>query len=111
MKPPQLPQNRLIVEDHEEGLTREQDDGREHARPSTPYQARTSVPAEAGVDTERRGKGPYPNRRQVTAHIPRQLFLWLKSISAQTDKPMVEIFEEALTAYVNSFAAGKKFGG
>jgi hypothetical protein len=55
-------------------------------------------------------RGPYPGRRQVTAHIDRQLFLWLKSISAQTDKPMVEIFEEALNAYVSSFAAQKKFG-
>jgi len=56
------------------------------------------------------GRGPYPGRRQVTAHIDRQLFLWLKSISAQTEKPMVELFTEALDAYVRSFAAKKKFG-
>lgn len=55
------------------------------------------------------GRTVYPGRRQVTAHIPQQLFLWLKSISAQTDIPMVEIFEVALTDYVNSYAAKKKF--
>ncbi len=55
--------------------------------------------------------GAYPGRRQVTAHIPKDLFLWLKSISAQTDTPMVAIFEEALTQYVSRFAAQRKFGG
>lgn len=56
------------------------------------------------------GRGPYPGRKQVTAHVDKKLFLWLKSISAQEDKPMVLIFEEALSAYVNTYAAQKKFG-
>jgi hypothetical protein len=56
------------------------------------------------------GRGPYPGRRQVTAHIDRNLFLGLKAISAQSEKPMVEIFEEALQAYVASVLAQKKFG-
>jgi len=75
--------------------------------------ARAAAPTESEGQRKRKrssGQGPYPGRRQVTAHIDRQLFLWLKSISAQTDKPMVEIFEEALSAYVNSFAAQRKFG-
>lgn len=58
-----------------------------------------------------KGRGPYPGRRQVTAHIPRQLFLWLKAISAQTDKPMILLMEEALNEYVQRHAAQKKFGG
>lgn len=82
---------------------------------------RTTAPAPAAAAADRPlprlarpragGKGgPYQNRRQVTAHIDKRLFLWLKSISAQTEKPMVELFEEALNAYVASYAAQTKFG-
>jgi hypothetical protein len=60
---------------------------------------------------DRRRAGPYPGKRQVTAHIPRELFLWLKAISAQTDKPMIVLMEEALSEYVQRHAAQKKFGG
>lgn len=73
-----------------------------------PRQAPAKVTAEKPVD--KRQGGPYPGRRQVTAHIDRQLFLWLKSISAQTDKPMIVLFEEALSEYVQRIAAQKKFG-
>lgn len=59
----------------------------------------------------KRGRGPYPGKRQVTAHIDENLFKWLRSMSVQTDKPMVVMFEEALSAYVQRFAAGKKFSG
>lgn len=55
--------------------------------------------------------GDYPGMRRVTGYVEPTLFRWLKSISAETDKPMIEIFEEALTAYVESYAAGRKFGG
>ena len=83
----------------------------------TPPPSRTAMPATPSVkpSTTRSpraagGKGPYPGRRQVTAHIDRNLFLGLKAISAQTEKPMVELFEEALQAYVASVLAQKKFG-
>jgi hypothetical protein len=93
-------QNRLI-----------NDDDAEDAVETAPPVSRHAVKPSPTRNPRRvEGKGPYPGRRQVTAHIDRQLFLWLKSISAQTDKPMVEIFEEALNAYVSSFAAQKKFG-
>ena len=75
---------------------------------ATPRQTTAKAAPEKPVD-KRRG-GPYPGRRQVTAHIDRQLFLWLKSISAQTDKPMIVLFEEALSEYVQRIAAQKKFG-
>jgi hypothetical protein len=77
---------------------------------ATPVSRQAVKPSPTRTPRKLEGKGPYPGRRQVTAHIDRQLFLWLKSISAQTDKPMVEIFEEALNTYVSSFAAQKKFG-
>lgn len=83
-------------------------------RPATAHSApppRAPEPARRPAHAGPLGKGPYPGRKQVTAHIDRQLFLWLKSIAAQTDKPMVAIFEEALSAYVSSYAAHKKFGG
>lgn len=54
------------------------------------------------------GRGPYANRRQVTAHIDPQLFKWLKTIHVQTGKTMVEMFEEALTDYVQRYAVQKK---
>lgn len=97
------PNNRLIHDDPE------------------PEPQRVMTPAPAAAAAERplprvarsrvggRG-GPYQNRRQVTAHIDKKLFLWLKTISAQTEKPMVELFEEALNAYVASYAAQSKFG-
>ena len=95
----QPPQNRLISDDVDDEVV------------ETTIPARPSVKPSATRNPRKRdGKGSYPGRRQVTAYIDRQLFLWLKSISAQTEKPMVEIFEEALSAYVTSFAAQKKFG-
>ncbi len=79
--------------------------------------ATTGVSAAAVPATESVARAPaksravYPGKRQVTAHIDRQLFLWLKSISAQSDRPMIVLFEEALSEYVQRFAAQKKFGG
>ncbi len=94
-------QNRLINDD----------DAGAPSEPVNPTARHAVKPSPTRNPRRLEGRGPYPGRRQVTAHIDRQLFLWLKSISAQTDKPMVEIFEEALNAYVSSFAAQKKFGG
>lgn len=75
------------------------------AMPETPSvrPSPTRTPKAAG------GKGPYPGRRQVTAHIDRNLFMGLKAISVQTDKPMVEIFEEALQSYLQSTLSKKNF--
>lgn len=97
------PQNRLIVDD--------EDAAPEPAAVTTPQATQVVAPPATKTRKRRRpeGKGAYPDKRQVTAYVDRQLFLWLKSISAQTDKPMVELFEEALTQYVNTFAAQKKF--
>lgn len=101
------PQNRLIVDD--------EDAAPEPVASTAPQttQGTTQVVAPPATKARKRrrpeGKGAYPDKRQVTAYVDRQLFLWLKSISAQTDKPMVELFEEALTQYVNTFAAQKKF--
>lgn len=95
-------QNRLIVDD-EPAVT-----------PSA------TAPAIPPSDTQpirrkRRAKpsmtGDYPGMRRVTGYVEPTLFRWLKSISAETDKPMIQIFEEALTDYVQSYAAGRKFGG
>lgn len=112
MKPPlQPPQNRLIADDDSDTDT-DMPVGRAVAEQSAPASGATPRRAQPAPEpaAARKGKGPYPGRRQVTAHIDRQLFLWLKSISAQTDKPMVVLFEEALSAYVSSYAAAKKFG-
>jgi hypothetical protein len=91
--------NRLIHED-EDALP---------VVPETAVQSMAKTLADPPVDNAKRKV--YPGRRQVTAHIPRQLFLWLKAISAQTDKPMILIMEEALNEYVQRHAAQKKFGG
>lgn len=91
--------NRLIRDDEDEAL----------APPESPKPQPLSREATKPVN-KRRG-GPYPGRRQVTAHIERELFLWLKAISAQTDKPMIQLMEEALREYVQRHAAQMKFGG
>lgn len=98
MNKPSAP-NRLIVDDDDDVVpTATAQPARPTAKPSP-----TRTPREGG-------RGPYPGRRQITAHVDRSLFLWIKSISAQTEKPMIEIFEDALSAYVASYAAQKKFG-
>ena len=94
------PTNRLISDDEEELPPQRP------AMPATP----SLKPSPTRAPRSQGGKGPYPGRRQVTAHIDRALFLGLKAISAQTEKPMVEIMEEALRAYVESIFAQKKFG-
>jgi len=60
---------------------------------------------------EKKVKGPYPNRRKITAYINRDLFFYLKSIGVKTDRTMVSLLEEALTQYVNTYAAQSKFKG
>ncbi|MFZ4602982.1 MAG: hypothetical protein ACOYM8_11040 [Caulobacterales bacterium] len=98
-------QNRLIVDDEPMPA----------AIPAAPSNAPGSVAAAQPTRRRRRAKpsmtGDYPGMRRVTGYVEPTLFRWLKSISAETDKPMIEIFEEALTAYVESYAAGRKFGG
>ncbi len=102
MNPPK--QNRVIRDEEPDAP----------AETSTAMMMEATAPA-APVRRRRRpkpgGGGVYPGMRQVTAYVEPTLFKWLKSISAETDKPMVQIMEEALTAYVQSFAAGRKFGG
>lgn len=96
------PPNRLINDEDEDEAV---------AVSTTTLPPRPSVKASpTRTPRSANGKGPYPGRRQVTAHIDRNLFLGLKAISAQSEKPMVEIFEEALQAYVASVLAQKKFG-
>ncbi|MBL8558143.1 MAG: hypothetical protein JNM47_05445 [Hyphomonadaceae bacterium] len=58
-----------------------------------------------------RAKKPYADQRKVTAYVDAQTFMWLKSIHAQTNKTMMAIMEEALTQYVQAYAAKQKFGG
>lgn len=91
--------NRLIAESDDEPASVEPAE--------VPQRARVS---ETRTPRRSEGKGPYPGRRQVTAHIDRHLFLWLKRISAETETPMVEIFEAALLSYVERWQAQKKFG-
>lgn len=98
----------------ENRVIRDDDDGAP-IQPRSPVLESAPV-ADAPLTRRRRrpkpsGGGVYPGMRQVTAYVEPTLFKWLKSISAETDKPMVQIMEEALTAYVQSFAAGRKFGG
>jgi hypothetical protein len=93
-------QNRLIADHEDDGIEENED---------TPARPRVK-PSATRNPRRREGRGSYPGRRQVTGYVSDQLFLYLKSISAQDDKAMIEIMEEALTAYVNSWAAQKKFG-
>lgn len=83
-------------------LIRDEDD---EASPSPSTQ---TSPLQA-AETKKGGRGPYPGKRQVTAHIDEALYKWLRSMSVQIDKPMVAMFEEALTSYVQKFAAQKRF--
>lgn len=99
-------ENRLIVDDEQEAP----------APRSAAAQANAPATVEAQpMRRKRRAKpsmtGDYPGMRRVTGYVEPSLFRWLKSISAETDKPMIQIFEEALTDYVQSYAAGRKFGG
>lgn len=86
-------------------LIRDDDDVQPASPPAAPDIRRM---IDDSVPKPRTG-GPYPGRRKVTAHIDRQLFLWLKSMSAQTDKPMILLMEEALTEYVQRWQASRKF--
>jgi hypothetical protein len=114
------PSNRLIADDDDGASNGDGASAQQAAPPGTkrhhengrasPSPARRAREEEGPSRRRSQGQGPYPGRRQVTAHIDRQLFLWLKRISAETDKPMVEIFEEALSDFVNSYAAKLKFG-
>lgn len=101
-KPP--PQNRLISDDDDAPA----DQVARNEQSTTPA---ASAPAMRAPRKRRasEGRGAYPDKRQVTAYIDRQLFLWLKSISVQTDKPMIQLMEEALSQYVNTYAAQQKF--
>lgn len=104
-KPPQ--QNRLISDDDDAPPAPE--------IRSEPVASNTTQTVSATRAPRKRrmpeGKGAYPDKRQVTAYIDRQLFMWLKSISVQTDKPMIQLMEEALGQYVNTYAAQQKFKG
>lgn len=94
--------NRLINDDAEEAIVAE---ARIAPLPDTP----DPPPSPTRNPRRVRGKGSYPGRRQVTAYIPKDLFMGLKAISARTERPMVEIFEQALDAYVKSLMAQKMF--
>lgn len=95
-KPP--PTNRLI------------NDADDEPPAATPYTDHGSPPPSATrTPKSKGGKGAYPLRRQLTAYVEPSLFLRLKSISALTEKPMIEIMEEALSAYAQTFAAQRTF--
>lgn len=97
-----MTKNRLIHDDEPE---------------STPEPARTRTELPRERETEiatrapARAKKPYADQRKVTAYVDAQTFMWLKSIHAQTNKTMMAIMEEALTQYVQAYAAKQKFGG
>jgi hypothetical protein len=97
-----MTKNRLIIDDEPE-LTPE------------PVRARAEAPREREPDVAARAparaKKPYADQRKVTAYVDAQTFMWLKSIHAQTNKTMMAIMEEALTQYVQAYAAKQKFGG
>jgi hypothetical protein len=92
--------NRLIRDDDSETVV------------PTPKPTTTSAELELTRPAKPRtfGRGPYKNRRQVTAHIDPQLFKWLKTMHVQTGKTMVEMMEEALAEYVQRYAVQKKMG-
>ncbi|MEZ5937415.1 MAG: hypothetical protein R3C52_04265 [Hyphomonadaceae bacterium] len=98
-----MTKNRLIIDDEPETApepvrARATETTREREAESTP---RAPV----------RAKKPYADQRKVTAYVDAQTFMWLKSIHAQTNKTMMAIMEEALTQYVQAYAAKQKFGG
>jgi hypothetical protein len=104
-KMPPLPKNRTIIHDDEDD------------KPIMPASAITQ-PASAPTDTrpprQRRrnqGKGAYPGKRQITVYTDEDLFYKVKAISVTARKTMQELMEEALTNYVNSYAAQRKFEG
>jgi hypothetical protein len=93
-------------------LIRDDDDGAAplaEAPRSQPAAATTIAPPRAQAAPSRRGRGPYADRRQVTGAINPELFRRLKLLSLQSERPLVEIYDEALTAYAQSFAAENKF--
>ncbi|MBI1256571.1 MAG: hypothetical protein GC204_03785 [Chloroflexi bacterium] len=93
--------NRLIVENDEDTIAPERD-----APPPMP----AVKPSPTRRPKTNLGRGPYPGRRQITAHVDTKLFRWLKTISAATDTPMVSLMEQALQAFVEKYAAQKGFG-
>lgn len=53
-------------------------------------------------------RGPYPGRRQITAHVGHELFVQLKLHSAQSAIPMVRILEDALKTYLRASEAERQ---
>lgn len=56
------------------------------------------------------GNGAYPGQKQVTSYVERGLYLQLRAISAETDSSMIVLMQDALTEYVQRYAAQRKFG-
>ncbi len=77
--------------------------------PPTPPLIAASRPSATRTPRKMGGNGAYPGRRQITAYIEKPLFMRIKAISAQTERPMVEILEEALTTFVSSYLSQRKF--
>lgn len=97
-----MTKNRLIIDDEPEPTPEPV-----RARAEAPREREPEVAARAPA----RAKKPYADQRKVTAYVDAQTFMWLKSIHAQTNKTMMAIMEEALTQYVQAYAAKQKFGG
>ena len=55
------------------------------------------------------GNGAYPGQKQVTSYVERSLYLQLRAISAETDRSMIALMQDALTDYVQRYAAQRKF--
>jgi hypothetical protein len=88
------------------------DDDTDSAVVASTASATPTAPAPRAEEVARapQRKKLYADQRKVTGYVDAQTFMWLKSIHAQTNKTMMAIMEEALTEYVQRYAAKQKFG-
>lgn len=73
------------------------------APPAQPAQARRAPRIKAAR------RGGYAGMRQVTTNIPPSLFTHLQFIAIDTGKVLLDLYAEAIVAYIERFAAEQKF--
>lgn len=78
--------------------------------PAQPPAAETTPVRRSRARRSPGGNGAYPGQKQVTSYVERSLYLQLRAISAETDSSMIALMQDALTEYVQRYAAQRKFG-
>lgn len=104
-QPPNIKTRAIIHDDHDDAPI----------MPSSSITAPAPPPPEDTRPPRQRrrnmGRGAYPGKRQITVYTTEDLFFKVKALSVTSRKTMLEIMEEALTNYVNSYTAQRKFEG